>query len=309
MSKRKEHQEELKKNELANLLESKLEGVKPHAWKIGIIALGVFALIASAMYMIASGQAKSGKEWSDLFLASYKAREDGSAKSLVNQADNLAGSEAGMWASQLSADQLFNEGARSAMQDRESALKKFELAKKSYMMVRDGSDEVKQSTRWRRATYGLGRSHEALGEFEKAKEMFQSLVDSAADSALGKAAANAIARIERPSSIAFYEAYKNHEFEVPTSTASDVAPGGDDAAPGSDLGLPFRPNFSYPVVPEAVDLPPAGNEDAPPMLNPPTDSTPKKEAPKTSADPDLENPKPPVADPEAEKTRKESDKK
>lgn len=298
----KQKQEELKENDLAGIIESKLVELKPYGPAIGLIAVAVLVVAGGLVYYFSQSQNAAGEQWSDLFKASYKVRQDQTPKEYLNQAENHAGSQAGFWATQLAADQHFSLGTRDAMSDQSKAMESFGNAEKSYKLVMDSVTIGENPTLWRRAVYGVARSQEAQGNFDAAKSSYETLVEKAGDTAVGKASKAAIERISTPSAAAFFTAYKNFKFEKPDPTATTMT---DDDAPGSDSGLDARPDFSYPVVREVLELAPS-EEDAPPSIEDegapmpeggdPAKTDPAKTEP-AKTEPAETAPKPPVPEP------------
>ena len=258
--------DELKKNELADIIEAKLDAIKPYSGAIGIVVVLLVAVVGGGIWMVVRNQKASEQAWADLYQASYQAQFEDSADLLkVSEKDTPAG----LWARQFAADFHMNEGSREVFKDREAGLKKINLAKEDFQYIVDKVDKSKQKLLWSRASFGRARALESLGEFEEAKKVYESLASDLKDSVIGDAAAEGVTRVSNATTVAWYKAFKTREKDDLLSMMTAVG-----EAPDSDTGLPARPDFSYPEI--IVPAPGSANEDAPPT---PPDGTTNEEAP------------------------------
>ena len=259
-----QRKEELKKNDLADVIEGKLVALKPHAGTIGVVALLLAAVVGGGLWMLISGQSKKEQAWTDLHAASFQARTTNSAKLLEQAASkpDTATSLPGLWARQMAADLHLNEGFQQLEFDREKGAEQVAEAMNEFKFVSENTDKVGNQLLWSRATFGLARSAEATGDFETAKAAYQAIIAEMEDSPLAKAAADKIKVLEDPVTLAWFEEFKTRKSEVRQPETGD--------APESDTGLPARPDFSFPEVQapdpstlssEAPPAPPEGDAD------------------------------------------------
>jgi hypothetical protein len=256
--------EELKKNDLADIIEHKLTEWKPLMLPVLLVGVVLLAAIGGISWYLINQHQQTENTWSDLYAASYQLQKDGKTDLLESELkkSSFAATVPGLWAKQMLADNLLQTGLRelSMQADRKKAIDKIDQARKDYQYVSQNVDREQNELLWSRSTMGLARAAESLGNFDEAKQAYESVSKHLGDSPLGKAAGERIQVLENPINIAWYDAFKNRK---PRSTTSSIG-----EAPLSDPGLPRRPDFSYPelIVPnigdEAAPAPPGASDES-----------------------------------------------
>jgi len=120
--------------------------------------------------------------------------------------------------------------------DREKAKVLLEQAKINYRIVEAAADSDQLLEK--RAWFGLAQIHESLADLVKAKDYYEKIVISSADSALGKEAQRRIDALDNPAVEKWYNWFANVK-------PRPGMPGNPDLP--ADLGdLPDRPDISLP---------------------------------------------------------------
>ena len=163
---------------------------------------------------------------------------------------------------QLAGDYDMRTGLSKLSFDREGGIKLIEKARDSLQAVVDAPATQKSTMLQRRSTFSLAYAYESLGDFEKAKVLYQQLVDAAPDAAFADSARRGVKRTSNPEYVALYEKFKNHE---------DVL--GD--APGP--AIPQKPDISFPDLDGSETKTGGGGEFG---------SEPEKKAPENPVEPE-----------------------
>ncbi len=223
---------ELEQNELASVLEEKLEALRPHAFLIGAIIVAVLGIIVLSVYLIASRRAIEGSRWQEFFLASSAQPQTlPDARLLENMANDNQGTVVAAIALIKAADvDMLNSLGRST-DNEDELLALLRRAKKNYGSVVDSDTQLHPFWK-RRALHGLAYACETLGELDEAKQHYQRLVDEAKDTPIFSLAKSGLKRVSNPSAIAVVAAFEHWK---PASEA-----------PGP-TGLPERPRIDFSI--------------------------------------------------------------
>ena len=218
---------ELEQNELAGLLDTKLESLKPHMNLIGLVALAIFLVIVAVAFLIYNNQRSKGGRWSNYMESRFKSQQRGDTNAL-NEVVNLhGGTIVEPFARMMAGDIQTQVGTAVAFRDKEESRIKLEDAKRNYQQVVSAASVDPMLKR--RALYGLANVNERLGEFSEAKKYYQQLLDEAPSSVVGKLAADAVKRVSDSSVTSIFDEYLQWDpnEEAPTD-------------------LPPRPQISFP---------------------------------------------------------------
>ncbi|HMO14626.1 MAG TPA: tetratricopeptide repeat protein [Pirellulaceae bacterium] len=229
---------ELGQNELASILEGKLEALRPHLMLISVITVGVLAVIILSVYLVTSRRAIEGSRWQELFLASNSDVSSlPDARILENVANENTGTIVSAVALLKSADVDILNALRGASESEEETLALMRRAKRNYGQVVESTIRGLDPMFKQRALYGLGYACEALGELDEAKKHYQTLVDEAKDTPIFKLAESGLRRVSDPALASLLGEYETW------LANSQVAPG-----PTEDSGL-SRPSIDFPLDP------------------------------------------------------------
>ncbi len=218
-----------------SIAEQWVEKLAPYG---SMIALGIatmfLAFIGITYFVKANFQAKE-LEWRQLNTSITEVGISGNTDSLKQVAEDFPESKAGLWALQLAGDYDLRTGLSQLSYDREGGLKLIKKARDSLQTVVDASDESKSTMLQRRSTFSLAYANESLGEFEKAKALYQQLIDAAPDTAFAQPAKRGVERTSDSAYVALFDKFTKWE---------DIL--GD--APGPMI--PERPDISFPSLGE-----------------------------------------------------------
>ena len=265
---------ELEQNELADALGTKIDELAPFLPKIGMFfGLFVLLIIAVAFWFNTRAQLKAD-QWREYFVSSRMTDSRG----MKTVAEFFPDSTVGTLALINAGDADYATGSQNVIQNRENYLSQVKQSIENYELAlqNPGADKFERA----RATYALGYSFEAIGKFDKAKEMYDEIVQQMPETPEGELAAKALKRVDNPSLTGIFAAYE--KWVPPT-----------ESAPGeTGTMLPARPDISLPTPTEAPSEDKKVEEAAAPTEGA-TSDTPKtpseaptsgEEAPESSSD-------------------------
>ncbi len=266
---------ELEQNELADVLGQRLEQIKPHLPRIGMI-IGALALgVIAVAYWFNSRQSLEEIRWREYFFSNNQATYIGDPRGLDKVAEMFPNSQAGQLALLGSADFNYVMGATSLVRDQEEFQNRLESAAAQYEQIIASTARVDPMIK-RRATYALAYTYEALGRFPQSEKYYRQIVDEAPDSPIAQLAEKGLQRVTDQSLTSIYTAFQDWK---PAETA-----------PGDDPLLPKAPNISFPTDEELTGLPQATDADDDPAPQPGdlevdgSETSPPKKAPESSGD-------------------------
>ncbi len=247
---------ELQTNELADTLGQWIERVRPHMTMIGLLVVGVVAILAAWYYVAYSRESERAQAWRSYMDAGSDPQSD-PVSELSAVADRYADTVAGLWAAQTAADLESAQGVRLLFQDRAKAETSLNAAESTYRDILDHKQIADSPMLQRRANLGLAETLEALGQLEEAGTYYQAVIDAENDSAVGKAAQQRLARLEMASTRSWYNWFSRQK-PVPRKMEGEGLGGLGAGLPGGDLGtLPEAPDSDF-----MRDLPIGGTEEA-----------------------------------------------
>jgi hypothetical protein len=217
---------------------------------------------------------------------------------LSDIAERYAGTLAAQWARLTLADIQLANGTQRLFVDKKDGRDELRQSADKYLSVSHESDEP---LILQQATFGLARAHEALGELEKAREEYQSVIDKWPDCAYAGDAKTRAKDLDRQTTKSFYDWFVR--YEPPRAMANEPGRPGvkpdfeKDPLNGAGFVLPTLNNkgtvsgedatstepSSEPTGDQAPDATPPGDsaapptEDAPPQ--PPTEAGAQDAAP------------------------------
>ena len=178
------------------------------------------------------GQAAEGAKWQMLNIARANYERSGDNTSLKDFADQYPDDSAGLWALLYSADAEIRSGLSDLGTDREKGFDKVKKAQDLYKQIVDSTGNKSPMLK-RRSIFGLAYAYESNGDFDKAKDLYQTLVDSGDSNPLFGEADRGLKRVTNPELAAFFEKFKA------------FVPATDEEAPGESL--PQRPDITFPA--------------------------------------------------------------
>ena len=160
---------EIDDNDLAQATMSIVDRIRPHLTTI-LAAIGIgFAAMAAWTLVSSQKAAEKSKAWDECLAA--VASRDASRLSAVST--RFPDSAAAVWSQILLADNALSEGGRIIFADKAMGRERLQAAADTYAAVMSQRPEALASER---ATFGLARAREALGELEAARRGYETLV-------------------------------------------------------------------------------------------------------------------------------------
>jgi len=228
--------QELKRNDLADVLEHKLEQIKPYTNVILLGALLVIVVVGGITWWIVRQQSQREEMWNDFYLARNTAVYEANPRDLMTHAERFGDSPSAEWARQLAADLKLQEGARTIYSDREEGES---LIKEAIALYDQVIDEAKPKSMLHQvALYGRAQARESLLDLDGAREDYEAAGEIAEpDSSMSVAVERRLALLRDPQLESFAEAFLAYD---PT-----------DSSDPSDLLPPtFSPNAPLPQIPD-----------------------------------------------------------
>lgn len=229
-----ERRHELEKNALLEWLVQFGKDVQPyqnHALlAVILVALGVVVWV----WWSGAEATQSAAAW-DSFHQAVMTRNPSEFERVAEEFPN---SEAAKWATVMASDAHLDTGCNQLFSNKASANEELRRAIDGYKQVLDmATDPVLRE----RATYGLARAQEALGDLDQAAETYQSLVRTWPEGAYAPAGKQRLESLDKPSTREFYDKFAAYD---PKPAYSDE-PGTPGEKPAFDLdALPEEPEFN-----------------------------------------------------------------
>jgi hypothetical protein len=275
--------------------------------------------------------AKLGQGWNEyfnviMFNNPLRRDEDALGEELEKVAQRNQGTLPGSWAMLTEANLDLETGTRQLFTNREDAKEHLDRARKNFERVEKESSRSPMLQR--EARFGLAQTLEAMGEANKAKEKYDQVARSGAETAIGKTAAarsKLLAEDEYKNFVVWFQQQKpktvNPHAGIPGM--GGAMPGGIPGLPGAAPGkvpplnfddLPQGPNINFPKTPgeAATTTDPKPSDDKPSSDTPDADKVDEKPAdkpaPEAKSDAKADSEKPAAGDekkPEAKEEKKE----
>lgn len=230
-----ERRHELQKNQLADVLGSTVERVRPFT-NILIGAVVAIAVVAvAAWYLNRQSEAAQAQGWDQLYQA-------GTPEELESLAIQFADTPAGTWARIRLADRQLAQGIEALFNDRAEANSELRNAKDNYNLVL--SNRGASELALQRASQGLARSSESLNELPQAREMYQSIVNRWPESAYAQEARRRLTDLDLRSTQSFYDWFSQQN---PTPPADDE-PSVFGTEGNNPLGISDEPGAAFDAI-------------------------------------------------------------
>lgn len=228
---KRERRQELKENELAELLGRWLQKVAPYSQTILIAVLVIVVLYAG--WSVWGNWSRRVEQ--DAWNALYTALETGGPAELETVAETYPRTDAAAWAKLVAADYRLRDGCREMLTNKANAAQELRKAIDGYLSIRN---EAVSPLFQQRVLWGLARAYEALsgtrqgqGELENAIKFYQELSDRWPNGPYATLAQRRIAFLKKPENQQFYDRFAAYEPPRPTQGGSTGEPSPGGAAP------------------------------------------------------------------------------
>ncbi|MFM7137661.1 MAG: tetratricopeptide repeat protein [Planctomycetota bacterium] len=215
---------DLEDNDLASGTIAIVDRIRPH---LGTILLGVLVLFAAlAAWTLIQSQttARLAAGWDDCLAA----LAEGDPGRLETVAAQYGGTPAAQWAEIVLADTALADGNRLLITDRAQGVRRLEEAAGRYTAVNAQRPGLLAAER---ATFGLARARESLGELAEAKRGYEALVAEYPESPFRPLAAERIAALGRESTGRWYKWFESRPVASPAPDAQQTKPTNESAEP------------------------------------------------------------------------------
>ncbi|MCH2182156.1 MAG: hypothetical protein MK108_09140 [Mariniblastus sp.] len=252
---RKQQEKELLDNELITWTEKNFGHLKPHLPVI-LTCSGLIVVICILwVYYQDLNKKNQAMPWNDFNMAVSQTRLSGDTRVLTAVADAYPENMAGMWALQLAADFELRSGISQFGTDeisRKEGLDKVRKALVMYQRIVDSPIE-KSAMLQRRSLYGLAYASETVGDFDNAKNHYQSLIVDGSESPFLDAAKRGEVRTSDPEYLALFDKFRDWK-DTPGDAPGPVLPPRPDIGfpSGDSTGTNFGGGAFEPVTPAAT---------------------------------------------------------
>lgn len=164
-----ERRHELQTNVLADKLNDWIEAAEPYSRAIlgGIVA--VVVVIFAVVYVSAQQSERTTRAWDRVF----EGLGSGDTNLLSDMANKYPRTPVGEWAQLMTADVALRRGTDQIFKNKTEAHEEIRKAADLYQQLLAGSEEIVE-----RATYGLARAHEALGDLNTARGEYKAVAEA-----------------------------------------------------------------------------------------------------------------------------------
>ena len=274
-----ERRHELEQNELADWLGDSVASIKPYTNVILGVVLGVLIVIVGGTWWIQQSQVKQAESW-DAF---YTALSSSNLADLGDMVEEYPDSKAADWARAVAGDMHLTAGCNQLFTNRANANSELGKAAKFFEEVLDKSQ---QGVLLDRASYGLARTREAMGELDKAEELYEKVTKKWPDGPFAEISASRLKSLKQQGTLEFYDRFAKFDPKPAFSTQ----PGIPGAGPLFDEKSLLGPDSTFdPAALPTLDLKsmeddPKKPEAAKPAETQPEPAPKKKDAEKKEAE-------------------------
>jgi len=235
-----ERRHELQQNYLADLLGTQLRKIENYTKLIAVVVAGlVVAAVGWGLYRSAEVGARS-----DATLELLQNAGIGDPEALGQVGDRYPNTPAGELAKLYQADVLLANGIAAQFNDREEAEAQLADALKRYSEAAGASSETLIRSR---ANFGIARTHESLGQVDKAIEAYKKVVSIGESDAMIKAAQQRIEALQNPETQEFLVWFERQDFRPADPSQPPMMPSGGSLPDIPDLDLPDVSPLNFPA--------------------------------------------------------------
>ena len=246
-----ERRHELQENELAHLLVEQSTKAQPYVKILAGVTVLVAAVLIGWSYITSHSQAQQEAAWA----AFYAATNTGDPSEFRKVAETYPGTLASGWALESAGDLLLNNGVGDLFRDKEQAAKQMDAARSTFEAVINTFDDEMLI---QRATFGLAKTYESMGDLAKATEIYESITKKWPNAEFTQAAADRLDAINRPQAKEWY-AWLSEQKPVVNAASNPGAFGDLPVLPDSpDMSMPKPGELLGPSTGETEGVLPGG---------------------------------------------------
>jgi tetratricopeptide (TPR) repeat protein len=200
------------------------EAIRPYLRAIALAALGA-VLVAGAWSLVSAQRAAARRQSWDAYL---EAMNGSSVEALAGFGERFAGTPAAAWARLALAENALGEGTELAFVDKDGSRVRLEAAADQYSSI---LKERPQGLLAERATLGLAKARESLGQLEEARSGYEAVAKDHPFSPVAEIAAEHARILAEPQARDWYGWFTAWKPPV-TVPGGAVPPGGTSVPPG-----------------------------------------------------------------------------
>ena len=227
-------QRELKHNELADILGHSVDRYKSYTKPVVGTCVALVVLGLLFQYSRSQSAVEQASNWAQYFAATNSS-DTNELKSLGERSPNTV---PGGWALVMLGDQKLGQALNDLTTNRGEVRNSLQDAKDAYDKARSNADvEIKQ-----RATLGLAKTVEALGDLKGAENHYKEIVAKWPGSVYATTATSRLKDIERGTTRDFYDWLARKEADAPKNDGPGIPglrPGGLDSLKGDSGDFKF----------------------------------------------------------------------
>lgn len=264
-----ERRHELETNVLASSLAHGAERVKPYGRGVLAAIIAAIFILLAWWYISVQNASQSAVAWDEYIRAISAGTRD--EQLLEDIAQQHAGSTVANLARLTLGDWKLDTGTQRLMADRAAATEQLREASETFRALQSVNNPAIRE----RASYGLARSFEAMGELEKARTAYIELAEKFPEGPFAAVAKSRAAKLEEHGTKAFYDWLAKYTPPAPLS--------GEPGTPGARPDFLKEPDAGTLNLPSSLSDPgtklPALGTDAAPV-----DAAPAEAAPAASGE-------------------------
>lgn len=200
-----ERRHELETNVLASSLAHGAERVKPYGRGAVAAIVAAIVILLAWWYISVQNKAQSAVAWDEYILAvSAGTREE---QLLEDIAQQNAGTMVASWARLTLAEWKLDAGTSQLLTNKTAAREQLREASETFRALQS----VREPSIQERATYGLARAYEGMGELDKARAAYLEITEKFAKGPFAAAAKNRAAKLEELGTKEFYDWLAKYE--------------------------------------------------------------------------------------------------
>jgi hypothetical protein len=249
-----ERRHELQTNVLAHSMARWIEAAKPYSKAGAAVLIAVVVALFAWAWMSTQSNRRSADGWNEYFDATSGRNPDPRAL-LRDISGRYSGMMVAQWARLTLADIQLDDGTGTLLTDRNRAREELTDASEEFQAL---LLEASHPTILERATYGLARANEALGDLERARTEYRSLVSQWPESPFASVAESRAKDLEAKNTKVFYDWLAKYE-PPPPLTNEPGTPGArpsflSDPDEGGILDMPpLNPQRAGPALPSVIE--------------------------------------------------------
>lgn len=261
-----ERRHDLETNLLAQKLAGWIKLVQPYSGAATVVAVAAAVVLVGWFFLGRQAAKADAEAWNAYFLATVDPNAD--PELLLTTAEKHSGSQVAYWANLTWADKQLLSGTQTLFIDKTRARGSLTTAVEAYRLLEtSGAPELVRQ----RASFGLARAYESLGQVDLARKQYQKVHDQDDQGTFAALAKSRVDALDRPEIQEFYTWFASAEPPLPPMSGGLGIPGQRplfNLEGGSFFDTGLLPDFGLGLDDE---LPPA---DVPPADVPPADVSP-----------------------------------